>query len=257
MVGQTLLFFIFSLSPHAPPLKPIRHMNEIKYAACTIAPPSAFERQIRGSTQLESTEHSLTLTHALSLSAPDKLTPPSSTRPEGKQVTGQALVWGWLSHVQKKHNIPNTANEGSGLIHFSVFWHMSWRSAHTNHKPAADSASTSSETRVDLDATDRYGFVMPMPGDQNAGPPPVEPAARERGVETRRLAKWRAMLGDIPHPLPQFHLMQEIQLLGSGACRLAAWQIEGSCWVRPPHPIKLANSPCHWKSVSLGKNTSP
>jgi hypothetical protein len=58
-----------------------------------------------------------------------------------------------------------------------------------------DSASTSSETRVDLDATDRYGFMMPTPGDQNAGPAPAEPAAREKDVETRRLAKWRAMLG--------------------------------------------------------------
>ena len=73
---------------------------------------------------------------------------------------------------------------------------------------------------MDLDATDRYGFVMPMPGDQNAGPPPVEPAARERGVETRRLAKWRAMLGDLPHPLCPIRLVTSF-FGGACACDVA------------------------------------
>ena len=59
----------------------------------------------------------------------------------------------------------------------------------------ADSGSTSSDVRVDLDATDRYGFVMPAPGDRNAPPASAEPAARDRDVEMKRIAKWRKMLG--------------------------------------------------------------
>ena len=61
--------------------------------------------------------------------------------------------------------------------------------------PFADSGSTSSDVRVDLDATDRYGFVMPAPGDRNAPPASAEPAARDRDVEMKRIAKWRKMLG--------------------------------------------------------------
>lgn len=59
-----------------------------------------------------------------------------------------------------------------------------------------DSASTSSETRVDLDATDRYGFVMPNPTNAYAQAPATEPAARDKDTETRRIAKWRKMLGE-------------------------------------------------------------
>lgn len=59
----------------------------------------------------------------------------------------------------------------------------------------ADSASTSSETRVDLDATDRYGFVVPNPQDATRQPGANEPASKDKDVEMRRIAKWRKMLG--------------------------------------------------------------
>lgn len=57
---------------------------------------------------------------------------------------------------------------------------------------ATDSRSTSSDVRVDLDATDRYGFVTSAAGEMH---PDAEPGARERDTEARRLAKWRKMLG--------------------------------------------------------------
>ena len=48
---------------------------------------------------------------------------------------------------------------------------------------------------MDLDATDRYGFVMPNPLDSNAQPAATEPAGRDKDLEARRIAKWRKMLG--------------------------------------------------------------
>lgn len=49
-----------------------------------------------------------------------------------------------------------------------------------------------------MDATDRYGFVMPNAGDKGIPAMPTEPAARDRDLEARRISKWRKMLGALP-----------------------------------------------------------
>ena len=48
---------------------------------------------------------------------------------------------------------------------------------------------------MDLDATDRYGFVMPPNGAQGPATPNGEPGVRERDLESKRVLKWRKMLG--------------------------------------------------------------
>ena len=71
-----------------------------------------------------------------------------------------------------------------------VAWHLHPSSG------CADSGSESSEAPVDLDATDRYGFVMPPNGAQGPATPNGEPGVRERDLESKRVLKWRKMLGD-------------------------------------------------------------